>query len=95
MKNPLAHAALLALFGLACLSQTQCTVSPSQAISAGYPTAPKPGLKRYVISDFGAVGDGITVNTKTIQGVIDDCAAKGGGVLVIPQGTFWSGALFF
>jgi len=56
--------------------------------------APSPG-KRYVITDHGAVGDGTTVNTKALQAVIDQCAADGGGVIVVPSGTFLSGALFF
>jgi polygalacturonase len=50
---------------------------------------------RYVITDHGAVGDGTTVNTRAIQAVIDRCAAEGGGVIVVPPGTFLSGALFF
>jgi polygalacturonase len=54
-----------------------------------------PSSERYVISDYGAVGDGATVNTKAIQATIDQCAAHGGGVLVVPPGTFISGALFF
>ena len=51
--------------------------------------------KRFVISDYGAVGDGVTLNTKTIQAAIDVCAADGGGVLVVPKGSFLSGALYF
>jgi len=54
-----------------------------------------PDQKRYVISDLGAVGDGKTVNTQAIQAAIDQCAAAGGGVLVVPKGTFLSGALYF
>ena len=50
---------------------------------------------RYVVSELGAVGDGQTVNTKAIQAAIDQCAAVGGGVIVIPKGTFLSGALYF
>src|SRR5579884_3529817 len=50
--------------------------------------------KRYVISDYGAVADGKTVNTKAIQEAIDKAAAAGGGVLVVPKGTFLSGAIF-
>ena len=50
---------------------------------------------RYIVTDYGAVGDGTTVNTQAIQAVIDRCAAEGGGVLVVPPGTFLSGALFF
>ncbi|HVU38721.1 MAG TPA: glycosyl hydrolase family 28 protein [Opitutales bacterium] len=55
----------------------------------------KTGRKRYVISELGAAGDGATDNTKAIQSVIDQCAAAGGGVIVVPAGTFLSGALFF
>ena len=51
-------------------------------------------VKRYVITDFGAVGDGKTVNTKAIQAAIDKCASSSGGVIVVPQGTFLSGAIF-
>src|SRR5882724_7928021 len=55
-------------------------------------SAPPP---RYVVSELGAVGDGTTVNTKALQSAIDRCAADGGGVVVIPKGTFLSGALYF
>ena len=39
--------------------------------------------KRFVITEFAAVSDGTTVNTKAIQSAIDKCAASGGGVLVL------------
>ncbi len=51
--------------------------------------------KRYVISEFGAVGDGQTLNTKAIQAAINKCATDGGGVLVIPKGTFLTGSIYF
>jgi polygalacturonase len=50
---------------------------------------------RLVITDYHAVGDGATLNTKAIQSAIDDCATRGGGVLVVPKGVFLTGALFF
>jgi exo-poly-alpha-galacturonosidase len=50
--------------------------------------------RRYVITEFGAVADGKTVNIKAIQRAIDQCAGSGGGVVVVPQGTFLSGAIF-
>jgi polygalacturonase len=50
---------------------------------------------RCVITDHGAVGDGQTLNTKAIQTAIDECAATGGGTLVVPKGTFLTGALYF
>ncbi len=46
------------------------------------------------ISDFGAVGDGATLNTRAIQSAIDHVAAQGGGTVVVPPGVFVSGALF-
>jgi exo-poly-alpha-galacturonosidase len=51
--------------------------------------------KRFVVSDHGAVGDGTTVNTQAIQTLIDQTAKDGGGTIVIPKGTFLSGALYF
>jgi exo-poly-alpha-galacturonosidase len=52
-------------------------------------------LNRYVITDYGAVGDANTVNTEAIQSAIDKCAADGGGTIVVPAGTFLTGAIFF
>jgi polygalacturonase len=49
---------------------------------------------RFLITDFGAVADAKTVNTKAIQAAIDRCASAGGGVVVVPKGTFLSGAIF-
>ncbi len=51
-------------------------------------------LKRLSVSDFGAVPDGKTVNTAAIQKAIDQAQAAGGGVVVIPAGTFRSGSIF-
>ena len=48
-----------------------------------------------LITDFGAVADGKSVNTKAIQDAIDHLAARGGGTVIIPRGIFVSGALFF
>ena len=49
----------------------------------------------YVITAYGVVADSTLVQTAAIQRVIDRCADEGGGVIVIPEGTFLSGALFF
>ena len=50
--------------------------------------------KKYCVTDYGVASDG-KVYTKEIQSVIDLIAKNGGGVLVIPQGTYYTGALFF
>lgn len=49
---------------------------------------------RYIITDYGAVGDGLTLNTVKIQTAIDKCAEDGGGTLVVPEGIFLTGAIF-
>ncbi|ADB41342.1 rhamnogalacturonidase [Spirosoma linguale] len=51
--------------------------------------------KRYVITDYGVGSDSTRVQTEAIQKVIDLAARNGGGIVVIPKGTFMSGALFF
>ena len=51
--------------------------------------------KQYVITKYGVKNDPTMLQTKQIQAVIDRCAKEGGGVVVIPRGTFQTGALFF
>lgn len=46
------------------------------------------------ILDFGAVADGITLNTEAIQSAIDVCAVAGGGRVTIPSGTYKSGTIW-
>ncbi len=51
--------------------------------------------QQYVITDYGVQQDSTLLQTEAIQAVIDLVAQKGGGVVVIPEGTFLSGSLFF
>ena len=46
------------------------------------------------IVERGAIGDAEHLNTAVIQAAIDDLSAVGGGRLVVPKGTFKTGALF-
>ncbi len=48
----------------------------------------------YNIKDFGAKGDGVTLCTNAINKAVTACSAAGGGVVVIPSGTFKSGTVF-
>src|SRR3954468_24678062 len=41
----------------------------------------------------GAVGDGTTLNTESIQKAIDDCAAGGGGTVLFPAGRYLTGTI--
>ena len=51
--------------------------------------------KFYSITEYGAVNDSTAIQTAAIQKTIDEAYNNGGGVVVIPKGTFMSGALFF
>lgn len=48
---------------------------------------------KYNVTTYGALGDGITLNTNAIQKAIDHAFADGGGVVVIPAGRFVSGSI--
>ena len=50
--------------------------------------------KPYVITDHGVADDG-KIHTRALQDLIDHIAENGGGVMVIPAGTYYTGALFF
>jgi len=45
------------------------------------------------ILDHGAVGDGLTLNTQAFNEAIRDCAARGGGRVVVPDGVFLTGTI--
>ena len=54
------------------------------------PTVQLPVFKKanFLITNYGAKADGISLNTKSINSAIDDCNRKGGGNVIIPAG-FW------
>jgi polygalacturonase len=45
------------------------------------------------ILDYGAIDDGKTLNTVSIQKAIDAAHEKGGGRVIIPPGHFLSGSI--
>lgn len=51
--------------------------------------------KKYNIAEYGVRNDSALLQTEKIQSVIDRAARDGGGVVIIPKGTYLSGALFF
>ncbi|MDT3404087.1 glycoside hydrolase family 28 protein [Mucilaginibacter terrae] len=50
--------------------------------------------REFVVTDFGAVADGKTLNTKSIQLAIDKCAGAGGGIVHVKAGKYLTGSLF-
>jgi hypothetical protein len=65
--------------------------------TGGFPEGPgnekTAGIRTYNICDYGAKGDGKTLNTKAIQSAIDACFKDQGGTVLIPAGDFISGTL--
>lgn len=45
------------------------------------------------LTDFGAVGDGITLNTKAFADAIESLSSQGGGTLNIPAGVWYTGPI--
>jgi len=45
------------------------------------------------ILNYGAVADGLTLNSVAINKTIEACAAKGGGVVEVPRGSFVTGPI--
>lgn len=67
----------------------QATLAAPAALAA----APAPALPVHDIRAFGAVPDGATLNTRTIQQAIDQAARDGGGVVFVPPGNYLTGTL--
>ena len=47
-----------------------------------------------IVTDYGAQGDGVTMNTSALQQAIDACAESGGGEVVVPPGRFLTGTIY-
>ncbi|MBP1676786.1 MAG: glycoside hydrolase [Bacteroidetes bacterium] len=59
------------------------------------PVLKVPAFKKYSvqITEFGAVGDGLTLNTEAFRKAIDHVTAKGGGTVVVPAGVWLTGPI--
>lgn len=90
---------LLSLLSFACLVAQAQSWPDGTKMDAWFSDTTKVDVntlgKQYVITDHGVQGNPDLIQTEAIQAVIDRCAKEGGGVVVIPAGTYLSGALFF
>lgn len=57
------------------------------------PALPVIPNQTFVVSSYGALGDGVTTNTTAIQNAINAASSAGGGTVEIPAGTFVCGPL--
>jgi hypothetical protein len=51
------------------------------------------GTRIYNVRDFGAKGDGTTLDTAALQSAIDACTRDGGGTVLVPAGVFHIGTV--
>ncbi|PYY06671.1 MAG: glycoside hydrolase [Acidobacteria bacterium] len=51
------------------------------------------GTRTYNIRDFGAKGDGVTLDTAAVQAALDACTNDQGGMVLVPAGTFVIGTI--
>lgn len=65
----------------------------AQAQSAAPDAAHDLGARTYNIRDFGARGDGRSLDTAALQSAIDQCAKEFGGTVLVPAGTFVIGTV--
>lgn len=56
-------------------------------------TRPEIPDRRVCLTDFGAVGDGVTLNTEAFARAIDALAEQGGGHLDVPAGIWLTGPI--
>ncbi|MBD0277355.1 MAG: glycoside hydrolase family 28 protein, partial [Flavisolibacter sp.] len=59
------------------------------------PKVAQPAFKKdtFTILQFGAVADGLTLNTKNINNAITACSQNGGGVVLVPGGLWLTGPI--
>lgn len=49
--------------------------------------------KTFFVTDFGATGDGHTLNTEPFRKAIESCSKSGGGTVVVPAGLWLTGPI--
>lgn len=78
-------------FGL--LAMSSCAMAQFPGINL--PKVKQPAFKTdtFNIKQYDAKGDGVTLNTKSINDAITACNAKGGGVVLIPGGVWLTGPI--
>ncbi|HEX8462719.1 MAG TPA: glycoside hydrolase family 28 protein, partial [Segetibacter sp.] len=56
--------------------------------------APTFAAREFLVTKYGAAGDGKTLNTAAFKKAIDACNKSGGGRVIVPRGSFLTGAIY-
>lgn len=72
-----------------------CQTEIFDGVEFEMPKVIEPEFLNYSVSilDFGAVADGLTLNTEAFKEAIDHVALKGGGRVVVPRGVWLTGPI--
>lgn len=80
---------IAASLGAGLLAQDSAAAQPGAAASGKNDL----GARVYNIRDYGAKGDGTSLDTKAVQVAIDACNRDGGGTVLVPGGIFQIGTI--
>ena len=92
MRNRPVNILIAALSGVIFLASAVMQVAEAQS-SYTPPALPMVPQRIYNITNYDAVGDGVTTNTWAIQEAIDTATSDGGGTVEVPRGVFISGPI--
>ena len=73
------------------LTLTACYFAFVWSVPAQNPALPAIPTNTFRVTQYGAVGDGQTMNTAAIQKTIDVASKAGGGIVLVPEGRFLTG----
>ena len=93
LKNVMIGLAATMLASAACGRTTASDALPAAPFTLPEVTLPSIPDRSVSIDQFGAVGDGHTLNTQAFADAIASLAAQGGGRVVVPQGVWYTGPI--
>ena len=98
MKNHISSilATILAAVAVSCTDAgTYEFASLYEGLQFDMPRVERPQIpsRNVCITDFGGVGDGLTLNTKAFADAIDNLVSLGGGRITVPEGMWLSGPI--
>ena len=87
------HWLLLFVLMWGCLASLTVSAEKTDEPATVASDIPQPSIpvRVFKVTDYGAVGDGKTLDTASLQKAIDACATAGGGTVLLGRGRFSRG----